>query len=494
MIFQESITNEEVTQLPSICFGGEIVVIDNISLVAEACEALGKEEIIGFDTETKPSFKVGVVNKVSLLQLSTESRCYLFRLSKIKLPKEIVAILANDRIVKVGVDIKNDIHTLKTLAKFTPKGFIELQSLVGRYNISELSLRKMVAILLGGRISKAQRLSNWDALSLTPAQQLYAATDAWASLRVYKELLAAPLPKGRKMVDYIGVPVFYGSDIKGEELAPNLLRESGVIDILSQNHSVTDMGDIEVDKVDEADKFKDSKNSKYLGAIARMNRQLFETCAESIQRGHIPITVGGDHSLCVGSIAAAATKGEVAVIWIDAHSDINTPNSSITKSVHGMGMSALLGMGEECLTTIGGKGAKIKPENIFMFAVRDVDPLEREILESQSIKVYTPEDIDTLGVKKVIGEVQYKLNSNRVKRVHLSFDVDSVRANLAPGVSVPAKGGITSRQALELVGYCLKRMAVKSIDVVEFNPLKDKNEKTLRFTLDMFKTISKELK
>ncbi|MFI3330962.1 MAG: 3'-5' exonuclease [Rikenellaceae bacterium] len=186
--FQKSITNDALAQLPIGFFEQEIVVVENLEDAVTACEDLSRYSVIGFDTETKPSFKAGVSHKIALLQLSSESKCYLFRLSQMALEKPILKLLGNKEIIKVGAAVRDDIKGLKALRQFTHASFIDLQSIVSDYGIEDLSLRKLAAITMGIRISKAQRLSNWEANTLTLMQQRYAATDAWVSLMIYKKL------------------------------------------------------------------------------------------------------------------------------------------------------------------------------------------------------------------------------------------------------------------------------------------------------------------
>lgn len=188
MKFEKNISNEQLAALPAGHFGQRIVVVDSIEHVDAACDDLLSQTHIGFDTETRPSFTAGVINKVALLQLSTETCCYLFRLNNMRLDKSIIKVLESPAVVKVGAAIRDDIKALKVLRHFKHNAFIDLQSIVGGYGIAELSVRKMAAITLGIRISKAQRLSNWEAKDLTEAQQSYAATDAWVSLMIYKKL------------------------------------------------------------------------------------------------------------------------------------------------------------------------------------------------------------------------------------------------------------------------------------------------------------------
>ncbi|MFR9587801.1 MAG: 3'-5' exonuclease [Rikenellaceae bacterium] len=173
-----------------LSFEGDIVVVDKEEQVAAACEDLASCRIIGFDTETRPAFKAGLSYKVSLLQLSTPKTCYLFRLNKIALSRPILHILESNDIIKLGADVVGDIRALNELRRFKDRGFLDLQGIIWRWGVEEKSLRKMSAIMLGYRISKAQRLSNWEAVALTPQQQQYAATDAWACIEIYNKMQA----------------------------------------------------------------------------------------------------------------------------------------------------------------------------------------------------------------------------------------------------------------------------------------------------------------
>ena len=186
--YRASISNEEVSALEAVQFDGEIVVVESIEAAQKACAHLSRESIIGFDTETRPSFTAGVSNRVSLLQLYGGGVCYLFRLNRIPLSKEIIALLHNPNIIKVGAAVQNDIVGLAQLRHFKAGGFVDLQSIVGGYGIEDKSLRKISGIVLGKKVSKAQRLSNWEAKTLTPQQQMYAATDAWVCVEIYNTL------------------------------------------------------------------------------------------------------------------------------------------------------------------------------------------------------------------------------------------------------------------------------------------------------------------
>ncbi len=196
--FIAKLSNEETAQLPAIEFAGEIRIIDREEQIEEACRYLAAQPILGFDTETRPSFKAGVTYRVSLLQLASEERCYLFRLNRIPLAKPLLQLLENAALPKIGADVAGDIRSLHQLRHFRERGFIDLQQEVGQWGIEERSLRKMSAIVLGRRVSKAQRLSNWESSSLTEGQQRYAATDAWVCIRIHKKLLQTPKKRSTK--------------------------------------------------------------------------------------------------------------------------------------------------------------------------------------------------------------------------------------------------------------------------------------------------------
>jgi ribonuclease D len=183
-----SIDKQDVNQMPQVTFHGRIHIIDSISQVKSAVTALRTSAIAGFDTETRPRFKRGEHHRVALLQLSTESDAFLIRLNKTGIPTPLKRYLEDPEIIKVGLSTIDDFHQLASICDIHPAGFVELQELVKRYNISDMSLQKIYAILFQHKISKGQQLTNWENSTLTEAQQQYAAIDAWACLRIYRYL------------------------------------------------------------------------------------------------------------------------------------------------------------------------------------------------------------------------------------------------------------------------------------------------------------------
>ncbi|HNZ84824.1 MAG: 3'-5' exonuclease domain-containing protein 2 [Paludibacteraceae bacterium] len=183
------ISAELMATLPTLSYPEKkIIIVDTLEKLEEAVHKLNTQKLIGFDTETKPSFTKGVINKVALLQLASEDVCYLFRLHLIGLPHSLMAILANPSIIKIGIALRDDFSGLRKWNNAKPQGFIDIQQEIHKVGIQELSLQKIYAILFARRISKNQRLSNWESEELSEAQQHYAAIDAWACLDIYHEI------------------------------------------------------------------------------------------------------------------------------------------------------------------------------------------------------------------------------------------------------------------------------------------------------------------
>ncbi len=183
------LTNEEIEQLPTDSFSGRIVMVDSFDAVPSAAAEMSREKILGFDTETRPSFTRGTAYGVALLQLSSETTTWLVRINKIGLPMPIVQVLADPNILKVGAAIRDDIRALQKKQTFTAANFVDLQTIARENGFEDFSLKKLAAHVLGVKISKRQRLTNWESTQLSPSQQSYAATDSWISLLIYKGMM-----------------------------------------------------------------------------------------------------------------------------------------------------------------------------------------------------------------------------------------------------------------------------------------------------------------
>lgn len=195
--FKNKISREEISILPIEKFTGEIFYVDSMEAYNSFFPEFNVNGVLGFDTETRPTFKKGASNDVSLLQLSTDKQAFLFRINHIGLPAEVLNLLSDERIAKVGVAIHDDIVGLKKVSHFEPEGFVELQNYVKDYGIEDAGLKKLSANILGFQISKRQQTSNWEQLQLTEAQIEYAATDAWVCHEIFQKLKSARKINGK---------------------------------------------------------------------------------------------------------------------------------------------------------------------------------------------------------------------------------------------------------------------------------------------------------
>lgn len=198
--FAQHIDKTTIQSLPLASFEGDVIIVDTPDKIQEAVDYLGSFTVLGVDTEARPSFKRGVHYPTALVQVATEERCYLFRLTHVGMPRELAAIFANSNICKVGLAFKDDLNGLRRRRDFKPANCVDLQSLVCKYGIMELGLQKIFAIIFGKKISKSQQLTNWENSHLTSEQARYASTDAWATLSIYLALQKVK-PLSRKEVE-----------------------------------------------------------------------------------------------------------------------------------------------------------------------------------------------------------------------------------------------------------------------------------------------------
>ena len=188
IVIKDRISKEELNEMPKVVFEGHMFVVDTPEQADFAVRYLSQFDLLGIDSETRPAFKRGEIHKVALLQIATDERCYMFRLNKFGMTLPLINLMENPHIVKVGLSLRDDFMMLHQRAEFEPRGVIELQTYVTQFGIKDLSLQKIYANLFGQKISKAQRLSNWEADELTIPQQQYASIDAWACIQIYRKL------------------------------------------------------------------------------------------------------------------------------------------------------------------------------------------------------------------------------------------------------------------------------------------------------------------
>ena len=217
---------------------------------------------------------------------------------------------------------------------------------------------------------------------------------------------------------------------------------------------------------------------KYLEPIITASTLLAERVADAIEQGALPLTLGGDHSIALGSIAGAAmARKPLGVVWFDAHGDFNTTETSPSGNVHGMILAALCGLGDERLVSVGGPGASIDPKRLVIVGARDLDSGERDLLHSAGVRVLTMSDIDRRGMEAVTREA-LDIALDGAAGLHVSFDIDVVDPSEAPGVGTPVHGGITYREAHLAMEMVAETGRLTSLDLVEVNPILDLHNQT----------------
>jgi arginase len=272
----------------------------------------------------------------------------------------------------------------------------------------------------------------------------------------------------------IGVPIDLGQNKRGVDMGPGALRYAGLAEKLQKlGHLVSDSGNL---AVPGRETIPEQAPRHFLPAIVEVAREVYRSARQAIAGNETPIFIGGDHTLAIGSIGGISHDEPAGLIWIDAHADFNTPETTITQNIHGMTLAVLLGDGYPELTEVGRPGPKLKPTDIVMIGIRDLDPEERTRLRQSGITVYTMRDIDERGIAAVMRETLVRLEHHR--RIHVSLDMDCIEPAAGPGVGTPSPGGLTCREAqlvMEILADC---GCCSSLDIVEINPIIDDHNRT----------------
>jgi len=282
-------------------------------------------------------------------------------------------------------------------------------------------------------------------------------------------------------VAIIGAPLDLGAGRRGVDMGVSALRFAGLGEkIAALGYTVEDWGNIAVEQPERVS--SGPRRSRYLPQIAVACLQLAELVDQAINAGKLPLVIGGDHSVAVGSISGVSKalrrkKKSAGVIWIDAHADMNTPQTSPTGNVHGMPLACVIGMGPRALTHIFDYSPKVDPKNVALVAVRDVDALEKPHVRNSGVRAFTMRDIDERGMRAVMEEsIQIALAGT--EGLHLSLDIDACDPAYAPGVGTPVRGGLSYREAhlaMEMIGDTGRML---SMEVVEVNPIIDEANRT----------------
>ena len=285
-------------------------------------------------------------------------------------------------------------------------------------------------------------------------------------------------------VRVIGTPMDLGADRRGVDFGASAIRYANLNTRLpSLGHTVHDIGNLVVPQP-ESQLLGNSK-LKYLEPIVRVCEELAKVVTETLEAGEFPLVLGGDHSIALGSIAGVTRMHKnVGVIWIDAHADFNTYETTPSGNIHGMILAASVGIGESRLTNMGGWSPKVNKQNIVIVGARDLDPNEQVRLREHAIRVFTMSDIDQKGISDVMRQA-ITIAGQGNDGIHLSLDMDALDPKEAPGVGTPVKGGLTYREAHLAMEMIADSKQLVAMDVVEVNPILDRENATALLAVEL---------
>lgn len=276
----------------------------------------------------------------------------------------------------------------------------------------------------------------------------------------------------------IGAPLDLGAGRRGVDMGPSAIRYAGLRErIAALGCQVRDLGNVNVPLAEQIEPPAPDETLRYLQPIAIVVRDLAQRVRNVVAAGALPLVLGGDHSLSIGSVAGVAHNRRIGVIWLDAHGDYNTPETTPSGNIHGMGLAALTGLGHPMLTGVLGQTPVVRPADVALVGVRNLDDGERKLLRASGVHVFTMHDIDRRGMASVMEEAILHVSASTAG-FHLSFDLDVIDPNEAPGVGTPVLGGITYREAhlaMELVAASGRLIG---LDLVEVNPILDERNTT----------------
>jgi len=302
-------------------------------------------------------------------------------------------------------------------------------------------------------------------------------------------LLSGTQVQPTRQIHVLGVPLDMGASRRGVDMGPSAMRVAGLEARLEAlGHQVTDGGNILVD-IAETQAYG-HMSARYLKQIAETCTRTAEAVVETLERGMTPLVLGGDHSLAAGSVSGVSEfyrrrNQKIGLVWIDAHSDINTPETSPSGNVHGMPLAALLGLGPEPLSNIFGFSPKIAPENTVLLGVRDIDAAERDNIRRAGLaEVYTMRDIDERGMRAVM-EDALRAAGRGTAGYHVSLDMDWIDPEDAPGVGTPVRGGATYREAHLAMEIIADQGRMVSFEMVEVNPVIDEHNRTADLAVEL---------
>src|SRR6266540_3744241 len=287
-----------------------------------------------------------------------------------------------------------------------------------------------------------------------------------------------------RTIAIIGAPVDLGAGRRGVDMGPSAIRYAGLKERLEAlGHQVHDLGNIVVPIAEQIELPAPGEKLRYLEPLVEINRALARQVSAAVAKGAFPLVLGGDHSLAIGSVNGLARGRRIGMIWVDAHADFNTTETTPSGNIHGMSVAALTGRGHPALTALLEPGPVLRDANIAMVGIRDLDSAEREVLRTTGIQVFTMHDIDRRGLASVMEEALMRVSMGTAG-FHVSLDMDALDPSEAPGVGTPVLGGISYREAhlaMELVAQSGKQVGM---DLVEVNPILDQRNATAELAVE----------
>ncbi|MBN1567578.1 MAG: arginase [Acidobacteria bacterium] len=296
---------------------------------------------------------------------------------------------------------------------------------------------------------------------------------------------------GLRSVRVIGVPLDLGVDKLGVDMGPTAIRYAGLLDALSYAHMpFKDMGDLEVLRNFVLDTYPaEQQSSARLHEIARVSEQLASIVYGAIQENAIPIILGGDHSTSIGGIAGfAKAHDRIGLLWIDAHPDSNTPQTTLTGNIHGMTVAISLGHGYDALVNCFGLSPKIHPEDVCMIGVKDMDSAEAKFLSDMGVRIFSTFDIEDRGIASVMREAVIQVKKH-TDSIYVSLDADVMDAQIAPGTGISSKGGLSYREIRYVADYIGANVPVSALDIIEINPLLDSHNSTAEICVELIMAL-----
>jgi arginase len=297
--------------------------------------------------------------------------------------------------------------------------------------------------------------------------------------------MSTPTSAPQTTIRIVGAPLDLGQSRRGVDLGPTALRYAGLKSaLIGLGYRVEDRGNIETV---ERDSLSEEPGLGFLRPVVDACERIYEASREAMADGALPLVLGGDHSIAVGTVGGVSHGCRTGVLWIDAHGDFNTPETSPTGNLHGMPLAALCGHGTPEFVNVGRPGPKLQPEDVVLFGVRDLDPGEQELIHRSGVIVYTMRQIDERGVAPLAREALERLG--HVDRIHLSLDMDSIDPREAPGVGTQVPGGLSYREGHLLMELIAEHGGIGSVDVVEVNPILDTRNQTAKLALGLLSSL-----